>query len=324
MPSVLIGSEPIRSKPGVFRTLLESEGFTVVDPPFDGMLRESNLLEWLPGCEAIIAGGERITAAIMEHAPKLRVIARTGVGYDAVDVAAATSRKIAVTITPGANHESVAEQTFALLLALTKDIVAHDRNIHAGQWIRTPLPRPLRGSTLGLVGLGRIGRAVAVRAQAFGMKVVACDPFFMSEPGIEIVSFVELLASADFVSLHLPLTPETRGLFDRSVFDKMKTGALLINTARGGLIVESDLIKALESGRLAGAGLDVFQTEPPAADNPLWSAPNLVLTPHMAGLDTLAMSEMARMAAQCIVDLHHGIWPTESIINAEIAPGWKW
>jgi phosphoglycerate dehydrogenase-like enzyme len=288
------------------------------------MLRKDDLLEWLPGCDAIIAGGEKITAEIMDASPRLRVIARTGVGYDAVDVPAATARKIPVTITPGANHESVAEQTFALILALVKDLRAHDHSIRAGEWIRTPLPRPLRGMTIGLVGLGRIGRAVAVRARAFGMRVIACDPLIPDEPDIEMVGFESLIQEADIVSLHLPITPETLGLFDRSVFASMKPGALLINTARGGLVVEPDLIKALESGQVGGAGLDVFGSEPPAPDNPLWSVPNLVLTPHMAGLDTLAMSEMARMAALCIADLHQGRWPVESVINPEVAPGWRW
>jgi D-3-phosphoglycerate dehydrogenase len=324
MPSVLIGSEPIRSQPGTYRTLLEAAGFTVVDPPFWGMLRMPDLLEWLPGCEAIIAGGETISAAIMDKAPKLRVIARTGVGFDAVDVAAASERNIVVTITPGANHESVAEQTFALLLGLVKDLRAHDQSIRSGNWIRTPLPRPLRGLTIGLVGLGRIGRAVASRAIAFGMTVVAADPFAQTEPGIKIVRLDDLLRTSDVVSLHLPVLEDTRALFDRTKFAAMKPGSIFINTDRGGLMVESDLIEALESGHLAGAGLDVFNPEPPAPDNRLWSVPNLLFTPHMAGLDTLAMSEMARMAAQCIIDLHQGIWPEPCVINPEIASGWRW
>ncbi len=324
MPSVLIGSEPIRSQPGTFRTLLESSGFTVVDPPFPGMLREADLIKWLPGCSAIIAGGEQITAAIMDHAPQLRVIARTGVGYDAVDLEAATSRKIAVTITPGANHESVAEQTFALLLSLTKDLRAHDRSIRAGQWIRSPLPRPLRGMTIGLLGLGRIGRAVAVRARGFGMNVIATDPLTETDPEIPLVDFEQLLSESDVISLHLPLTESTHGLFNRQTFARMKPGALLINTARGGLIVETDLAEALNSGQLAGAGMDVFESEPPRSDSPLWSIPNLVLTPHMAGLDTLAMSEMARMAAQCIIDLWSNRWPEASVVNPRVAPNWRW
>ena len=265
----------------------------------------------------------------MEAAPRLRAIARTGVGYDAVDVEAATARKIAVTITPGANQEAVAEQTFALLLGLVKDVASSDREIRGGIWNRSPLPRPRSaGGRLVIVGMGRIGRAVATRAVAFGMRVVAfelvADPEFDARYGITRVSFDELLAVSDVVSLHLPLLEATRGLFNSSTFSKMKPGALLINTSRGGLIVEADLVEALRSGHLGGAGLDVFQREPPEADNPLWSLPNLVLTPHLAGVDTRSMADMAEMAARTLVELYQGRWPAHCVVNPEVAPGWKW
>ncbi len=328
MPTVLIGAEPIRDQPGPFRTVLEAAGFRVVDPPTRERLTEANLLEWLPQCDSIIAGGESISARVIEAAPGLRAIARTGVGYDAVDVPAASARKIAVSITPGTNQESVAEQTFALLLALTKDVLAHDRTIRQGSWVRSPLPRPLRGLTMGIVGLGRIGQAVATRAVAFGMKVIAFEPTvnreFNERYGVRPVGFAELLAEADVVSLHLPLVEGTRGLFDRSTFARMKPGALLLNTSRGGLIVEPDLVEALRSGQLGGAGLDVFHREPPEADNPLWALPNVVLTPHMAGVDTRSMADMAEMAARTLVELHEGRWPGHCVVNPEVAPGWKW
>jgi D-3-phosphoglycerate dehydrogenase len=328
MPTVLIGAEPIRHQPGPFRTLLERAGFQVVDPETRDRLTEPDLLEWLPRCDSIIAGGETLSSAIIEAAPKLRAIARTGVGYDAVDVEAATARKIAVTITPGANQEAVAEQTFALLLALVKDVCQHDRAIRAGEWSRSPLPRAVRGRTLGIVGLGRIGRAVATRALAFGMPVVAFEPSpgpdFDARHGIRRVGFDDLLAESDVISLHLPLVDATRGLFDRSTFAKMRPGAILINTARGGLIVEPDLVEALRSGHLAGAGLDVFGLEPPMPDNPLWGLPNVVLTPHLAGVDEQGMASMAEMAARCLVELYEGRWPSECVVNPEIAPGWRW
>jgi D-3-phosphoglycerate dehydrogenase / 2-oxoglutarate reductase len=328
MPTVLLGSEPIRNQPGPFRTLLEGAGFQVIDPAAVTKLTEADLCELLPRCDAIVAGGETLSSSIMDAAPRLRAIARTGVGYDAVDVEAASARKIAVTITPGANQESVAEQTFALLLGLAKDLILHDRNLRNGAWARTLLPRPIRGLTLGLVGMGRIGRAVATRAIAFGMKVVAFDTItdseFDAKHDIKRVDFHELLALADVVSLHLPIVEATRGLFNASTFAKMKPGAVLINTSRGGLIVEADLVEALHSGHLAGAGLDVFQHEPPEPDNPLWSLPNVVLTPHMAGVDERAMATMAEMAAQCLVDLFQGRWPAACVVNPEVAPGWKW
>ncbi len=328
MPTVLVGSEPIRHQPGPYRTILEAAGFEVVGPPHQGRLTEADLLEWLPRSDAIIAGGETIPGSIIAASPGLRVIARTGVGYDAVDVAAASARKIAVTITPGTNQEAVAEQTFALLLALVKDITTHDRAIRQGTWVRTPLPRPLRGLTMGIVGLGRIGQAVATRAIAFGMKVIAFEPVenrpFNERHGITPVTFETLLAESDVVSLHFPLVEPTKGLFNRATFAKMKPGALLINTSRGGLIVEADLVEAIRSGRLGGAGLDVFNHEPPEPDNPLWSLPNVVLTPHLAGVDTRSMADMAEMAAQIIVDLHQGRWPGHCVVNPEVAPGWTW
>jgi D-3-phosphoglycerate dehydrogenase / 2-oxoglutarate reductase len=159
--------------------------------------------------------------------------------------------------------------------------------------------------------------------------VVAFDPVgdhegFIAKYGIDRVEFADLLALSDVVSLHLPLVEATRGLFDKAVFARLKPGALLINTARGGLIVEPDLIEALRSGHLAGAGLDVFDREPPPSDHPLWALPNVVLSPHMAGIDDRAMADMAEMAARCLVDLHQGRWPAHCVVNPEVAEGWRW
>jgi D-3-phosphoglycerate dehydrogenase / 2-oxoglutarate reductase len=329
MPTVLIGSEPIRRKPGAFRTLLETSGFRVLEPTSDARLYEPDLLALLPECDAIVAGGEAISAAVIDACPKLRVIARTGVGYDAVDLAAANRHNIAVTITPGTNQDSVAEHTFALLLALERDLVSHDQAIRSGKWARTVLPRPIRGKTMGIVGLGRIGRAVATRAVAFGMKVLAFEPVadveaFASKHGIERVGFDDLIAGSDVVSLHLPFAEATRGLFNSAVFARMKQGSVFVNTARGGLVVEPDLVEALRSRHLAGACLDVFDPEPPLKDNPLWAFPNVVINPHMAGVDELAMADMAELAARCVVDLYEGRWPAECVVNPVIAPGWSW
>ena len=327
MPSVLIGSSPIRHEPGTFRELLVAAGFTAIDPSGNDPLSLADLLEHLPGADAIIAGGEPIPAEVIAACPRLRVIARTGVGHDAVDVDAATARGIAVTTTPGTNHESVAEQAFALLLALIKDVPARDASTKAGGWERTPA-RPLRGTTLGLVGLGRIGRAMATRALAFGMNVVAFDTVadadFDARHGIRRAGLDELLAAADVVSLHLPLTPGTRKLFDRRAFAKMKPGALLINTARGGLVDEADLYAALATGHLAGAGLDVFEPEPPRPGNPLLALPNVVVSPHLAGSDARAMADMAALAARCVIDLHQGRWPEGCVVNEEVRAAWNW
>jgi phosphoglycerate dehydrogenase-like enzyme len=328
MPTVLIGPGTLRGKPGSFRTILQAGGFDeFLDPPGDHTLTASELRELLPRADALVAGGESITADLMDRSPRLRAIARTGVGYDAIDIEAATARKIPVMIVPGTNQESVAEQTFALLLALTRDIVNNDRVIKSGSWSRV-LVMPIRGQTLGLVGLGRIGRAAAARAVAFRMRVVAFDPVadtaFDEQVGIQRVSFEELLTVSDIVSLHLPLTPVTRGLFNRDVFARMRPGSILLNTSRGGLVVEADLYEALTSGKLFGAGLDVLNQEPPDPGNPLLTLSNVVLSPHLGGIDTKGMADMADLAAQCIVDVKQGGWPTGCIVNDEIREGWAW
>lgn len=327
MPRVLIASYPIRHQPGPFREVLTQANFTTVDVDGDAALSEPQLRELLPTVDAMLAGAEHLTAELLSLAPGLRVIARTGVGYDAVDVEAATRQGIVLTITPGTNHGSVAEQAFALVLALTRNVVLNDQTIKSGGWCRD-LVQPIRGRTLGLVGLGRIGRAVAQRAVAFEMSVIAYDPLpttaFETRYAIERVGFEELLTRSDIVSLHLPLTPMTRGLFNQATLRRMKPGALLINTARGGLVVEADLYAMLESGHLGGAGLDVLNEEPPDPLNPLLTLPSVVLSPHLGGIDTKSMEEMATLAARCVVDLHTGRWPAECVVNSELGGRWRW
>jgi D-3-phosphoglycerate dehydrogenase / 2-oxoglutarate reductase len=275
----------------------------------------------------MVAVCARITAELLDLAPRLRAIARTGVGYDAIDVPAATARRIPVTITPGTNQESVAEHTFALLLALTRRIARNDVIIKSGGWDRE-LAEPIRGKTLGLVGLGRIGRAVATRALAFGMKLVAFDPLadpeFDARHRVTRLGIEELLATADVVSLHLPLTAATQGLINRTTLARMRPRSILINTARGGLIVEPDLYESLLTGHIAGAGLDVLNREPPEPENLLLTLPNVVISPHLGGIDTKGMADMADMAAGCIAALKQGRWPLGCVVNDEIAPGWTW
>jgi phosphoglycerate dehydrogenase-like enzyme len=327
MPNILIMPTPLRHRPGRYRDILDAAGFTPIDPPGTGKLSEDDLLSTLPDSDALLAWGAPITAEMIARAPRLRAIARAGAGHDAVDLAAATARRIAVTNTPGANSESVAEQVFALLLALTRNIIGNDRSVRAGGWDRTAI-RPLRGTTLGIVGLGRCGIAVARRALAFGMRVVAFSRHADAAPdvdhGIARLALEDLLAEADAVSLHLPLTAATRGLFDRRAFARMRRGAFFINTARGGVVVEEDLIASLSSGHLGGAGLDVLGSEPARPDNPLLRLPNVVLSPHIAGVDATALDEMAREAARCVIELHRGNWPEGCILNEELRPDWRW
>jgi D-3-phosphoglycerate dehydrogenase/(S)-sulfolactate dehydrogenase len=245
------------------------------------------------------------------------------VGYDSVDVPSATAHGVAVTITPGTNHDAVAEHAFALLLALAKDVVHQHQQTIQGGWSRQPTV-PVRGQTLGIVGLGRIGKAMALRALAFGMKVLATeklpDEDFIRRHGIELVPLEELLRRSDFVSLHAPYTPETHHLIRAETLRLMKPTAFLINTARGGLVCERDLLEALQTGQLRGAGLDVFEKEPPG-DNPLFRLPNVIVTPHMAGVDTQSLREMAEMAARTIVGILRGEWFEDGrIVNPEVRP----
>ena len=217
----------------------------------------------------LVRSATKVDAALMDAAPGLRIIARAGTGVDNVDVAAASARGILVVNAPGANSISVAEHACALMLALARSVPAADRAMKEGRWEKKKfLGTELRGKTLGIAGLGRIGQEVAQRARAFGMRVVAHDPYISKEVaaglGVELMSIDEVCATSDVVTLHLPSTPETRHLFDDDRFAKCKPGLRLINTARGELVDEAALGRAIAQGIVAGAGLDVFETEPPA------------------------------------------------------------
>ncbi|MEQ8791538.1 MAG: phosphoglycerate dehydrogenase [Pirellulaceae bacterium] len=332
MPTVQINPETMLNKPDApYARLLREAGFDVVYPQNPQFARggcsEEETIEELRGIHAVIATGEYYTDAVLAGCPELRVVARAGVGYDRVDVPAATRHNVAVTITPTANHEAVAELALALLLAAAKRIVPNDRATRGGEWPRTPL-HPLRTRTVGIFGLGRIGRSLAVRCQALGMTVIATEQFpqqeFVAKHGIELVDFDALLARSDFLSVHCPLTDETRGLFNAAAFAKMKPDATFINTARGPLVCETDLHAALTSGRLRAAALDVFEQEPPSADNPLFQLDNVTVAPHIAGADDLSLERMGVEAAECIVALHAGRWPEGAVVNDELKGSWKW
>ena len=330
MPSVLISSDGTLTPTAPCVPLLQKAGFEVhftKNPKFPaGVCSEEVAIAELQGMSGVIAWGEKYTQGVLSSLPELRVVARAGVGFDSVDVPAATAQGIAVTITPTANYEAVAEHTIAFLFAVAKGIVPFDKAVRAGDWPRLLLS-PIRGSTLGVVGLGRIGRDVAVRARAMQMRVLAAETYpdkeFVEKHGIELVDLDTLLERADYVTLHCPLAKETRGLINAERLAKMKPEAVLINTARGGLIVEADLVRALESGQLRGAGLDVFEKEPTDASNPLFQLDNVVVSSHRAGNDVLAMENMGLEAAQCIIDLSRGKWPEGAVLNRELEGNWK-
>jgi D-3-phosphoglycerate dehydrogenase len=290
-------------------------------------LGAKELMPLVADIDGWIAGLDRIDADVIAAAPRLKVIARYGVGVDRVDVPAATRQGVVVTNTLGANAAAVAEHTIALMLALARHICHADRAVREGEWPRLD-GVGLRGKTVGLVGFGAVGRETAHRLKAFGCLVVAHDPFVPAEDfrdqGVDPVPLGDLLARSDVVSLHAAFTPGSRSLVDRDFLAGMKPGAFLVNTARGELVDEEALHRALSDRRLRGAALDCFREEPPPADHPLLALPQVVATPHSAAHTDEAAAAMGRMAlADCLRVLAGE--RAEHIVNPEVyakgAPG---
>src|SRR5262249_48883087 len=256
----------------------------------------------------IVRSGTRVTAELLENPGKLRAIVRAGVGVDNIDVGAATGRGIVVMNTRGGNTVSTAEHTITMMMALSRHISTADASIHAGKWERGKfVGTQLAGKTLGVVGLGRIGREVARRAAGLDMKVVGYDPFLSPDKaaqlGIEAVAGLDqLLPRCDFLTVHTPLTDGTRDLIGAKQLAMLRKGGGVLNGARGGIINEEGLLEALKPGHLAGAALDVFVQEPPAADHPLLKLPNVVTTPHLGASTSEAQTSVAIEAAQLVVD----------------------
>ena len=279
--------------------LLQEPGWEVITPDqIDGKLPEH-----LKTADALVVrSAVQVDGALLEHAPKLRVVGRAGVGVDNVDLDAATRKGIAVMNTPGGNAVAVAEQTIGMMLAMARHLCKADASMHAGKWEKKARQgTELRGKTLGIVGLGRIGMEVARRARAFGMEVVAHDPFVSAaiakEQDIRLASLDEVYAAADYLTLHVGLTPQTTGMINADSIKKMKKGVRLVNCARGELIDEASLIEALKQGQVAGAGLDVFVQEP-LKNSPLATMDNVVLTPHVGGSTHEAQEAVGVQIAQ--------------------------
>jgi len=254
----------------------------------------------------VVRSATKVTAELLDKAPKLRAVGRAGVGVDNIDLEAATKRGVLVMSTPGGNAVSVAEHTFALMLALARQVPRLDKAIHEGRWEKSSAAgTEVRGKTLGLIGLGRIGSEVAVRADAFDMRVLGYDPFISEaaarEINVELVTLDALLAESDFISLHTALSPQTQNLVNAESIKKMKTGARIINAARGELIDEAALATAIKSGKLGGAAVDVFNEEPPK-NSPLIGLANVIGTPHVAGSTTEAQEEVGTQVAVQIRD----------------------
>jgi D-3-phosphoglycerate dehydrogenase / 2-oxoglutarate reductase len=321
-PKVLIAPAPLKEIEPVYGPMLREAGFDLIYPKRNVQMTEPELLEQIPGCVASLAGSEPYTREVIAKAASagLKLIARAGVGYDGVDVQAATDHGVVVAFAPGTNQDAVAEHTFMLILALAKNLLGQHTRIVNGEWPRKA-NQPIRGKTLGVVGFGRIGKVVSLRGLNWGMKVLAFDPYanadFAQKNNIPLVGLEELLQKSDIVTLHMPMLANTKQIINKDTISLMKTGAYLINTARGGVVNEADLYDALKSKKLAGAGLDVFDEEPPG-DNPLLKLDNVVMTAHTAGVDLQSRDDMARVAAQAICKIMAGEWPREWIVNPEV------
>ena len=273
------------------------------------------------GADGLLVTYAKITADMIAQMPKCRVISRFGIGVDNVDLDAATRAGIVVTKVPDYCLDEVSDHAVALLLALVRKIPASSAHVHAGRWeMKAVVPiHRLRGTVLGLVGFGRIPQLVAPKAQAFGIKVIASDPFVPAEvfarDGVERVEFAELLRTSDYVSIHTPLLPETRGLFNADVFRAMKPGAYLVNTARGPIVDDVALAQALDEARLAGAALDVMPQEPPN-NSPLLGRENVIITPHTSFYSEESLLELQRKAAEEVVAVLSGR-PPRNPVNPE-------
>ena len=301
--------------------LLKNAGCQLVIPPKYGPHPADTLLKLLPGNDAVFASMDKFTAEVLgsDAARSLKVISRWGVGYDAIDVPAATKNGIVVAYTPGLLNETVADCAFALLLSIARRIHLGHQGMSAGRW-EPHWGHDVHGKTLGILGCGRIGLAMARRGTGFNMRILAHDICANPEAGklgIQFVPLDELLAQSDFVSLHAALTPENRGLLNEARLRKMKPAAYLINTARGALIDEVALAKVLNEGVIAGAALDAFVTEPLPAEHPLRTAKNILLTPHLASFARETGARVSNTGAQAIVDLMNGRQP-QFVVNPEV------
>lgn len=299
--------------------ILRDAGCETVFRPHLDRLDAAQIEEAFADVDAVIAGTDRFPESVIAAAPRLQIIARTGVGYDRVDVEAATRRGIAVTTTPGANAVAVAELAVALMLSCARHVPSAVASVRHQGWAQQS-GRELRGSTLGVVGFGAVGRLVAAIAAGFGMKILVTDPLVAAEAVMEAgavaVDLGELLAGSDFVSLHIFLNDATRNLINREALAAMKPGSILVNTARGEIIDEGALLDAIASGHLAAAGLDVVHDEPLPADSRLREFDNIVITPHVGGATVEARERSSLIAARQVIARLAGGMP-EHVVNPE-------
>lgn len=283
--------------------VLAKAGCEIVRADMSQKITEERLIDLLSGVEGAIVGVVPMTARVINASPTLRVVSMHGVGYDYVDLEAARTRGVIVANCPGTNDQAVADLAIGLMLSAARRIPFADRDLRSGVW-GGYIGTELWNKTLGLVGLGRIGRGVAKRALGFDVRVLAFDPYVTSEAarsvGAELAALDRVVAEADFLSLHAVLTEETRGIIDEALLNQMRPNAYLINTSRGGLVDEEALYRALNEHRIAGAALDAFALEPPTG-SPLFALDNVVATPHIGGHTTEAIERVGVMAAENVI-----------------------
>jgi phosphoglycerate dehydrogenase-like enzyme len=301
--------------------LLDRTGCQLVHPAKYGPLTAAELLPLLPGMDAVFASMDKFTDAVLgsAEASALKLISRWGVGFDAIDVPAATRHGVVVAYTPGLLNDAVADYAMALLFALSRRVHEGHLTMRQGTWT-SAWGHDIAGKTIGLIGCGRIGQTMARRLSGFDMKVLGYDLTPHPEAvrlGVHFVPLDQLLAESDFVSLHAALTPETRGLIGERELRRMKPSAYLVNTARGAIVDDDALLRALREGWIAGAALDAFVVEPLPADHPFRTAPNLLLTPHQASFGYETGARVSRSAAEAIVELAAGR-PPRWVVNPEV------
>ena len=300
---ILLTTTSFQDTPGAHHDLLKKTGWEIITAR--GPLNEADTLALVGDVDGYICGDDAITRKVLEKArPKLKVLSKYGIGVDKIDVKSATEFGIPLLFTPGVNHTTVAEHAFLLLLALEKNLLFHTDSTRAGGWKRKT-GHELFEKTLGIIGLGRVGKEVAIRARAFGMNVISMsrswDEKFAAQHGLqEATSLDEIYAKSDYLSLHCNLTPETRDLICSRNISKMKEGVVIVNCARGEVVSTPDIIRALQSGYVAGYGADVLDQEPPPADYPLLKLPNVIVTPHIG---SRTYESVVRQATCCVKNL---------------------
>ena len=320
---VLLTTTSFQDTPGPHHQILKEAGVELVCER--GPLTEERMLELVGDIDAFLCGDDEITQAVIDKAlPTLKVISKYGIGLDKIDTEYVEAKGIPLTFCPGVNHTTVAEHTFALMLALFRKLVKEANHVANGEWIRVT-GNEIMGKTIAIIGLGRIGKEVAIRAHAFGMNIVGFDLYwdegFAGKYGVERCDSAEAaINQAGIISLHTNLSDETRGMINEASLAKMKEGVVILNCARGEIVNTQDMVNALNSGKVGGYGTDVLDIEPPPSDHPLLSAPNTVITPHIGSRTFESVERQATMAAKNLILALQGRAPLAQANNAQLTP----